>query len=55
MNDEITQAINTTSKRIADAINESKLHPSVILLILQNTTNEVVRVLQKQEENDANN
>lgn len=58
MNNDITKLINTTSKRIADAINESNLHPSVILLILQNTTNEVVRVLEsmpKQEETDANN
>lgn len=56
MNDDITKAINTTSTRIAEAINESKLHPSIILLILQNTANEVTRLLEslpKQEENNA--
>lgn len=56
MNDEISVAINKTATRIAEAINESNLHPSVILLILQNTTNEVTRVLEsfhKQEETNA--
>lgn len=58
MADDITKAINETSKLIADAINKSNLHPSIILLILQNTTNEVTRILellQKQEGNDAIN
>lgn len=58
MPDELTRSINSTAQRIADAINESKLHPSVILLILQNTTNEVRRVLEalpKQEETNAVN
>lgn len=53
---DLQQAINETSQRIADAINDSNLHPSIVLLILQNTTNEVTRVLEaipKQEENNA--
>ena len=56
MIDEITKSINETSQRIADAINESNLHPSIVLLILQNTANEVTRLLEslpKQEENNA--
>ena len=57
--DDITKEIDGLTNKIIASINESHLHPSVILLIMQNVTNQIVSAMnnpikppvEKPEEN----
>lgn len=43
--DTITTEIDELTKDIISSVNKSKLHPSVILLIMQNVTNQIVTAM----------
>lgn len=54
--DDVTSLISDTQTKICDAINNSRLHPAIIVLILENVLTKVQAIIpEKAEGENADN